>query len=135
MIRYHRAGEEPMKDLTVMLVNKPGTLADAFEALGGAGINVMGACGFPAGGEGVLHVLVEEADAARRALEDAGLHVRAEREVVVLDRLPSRPGTAGEVLRRIADRGVNVDLVYLTDDGRPVLSGEDVAALETAARS
>ena len=124
-----------MKDLTVILVNKPGTLADAFEALGGAGINVVGACGFPAGGEGILHVLVDDPDAARRALEGAGLEVRSERDVVVLDRLPSEPGTGDAILRRIADRGVNVDLVYLTEDGRPVLSGEDVAAVERAARS
>jgi len=34
-----------MKDLTVILVNKPGTIADAFEALGGAGVNVVGTCG------------------------------------------------------------------------------------------
>jgi len=124
-----------MKDLTVILVNKPGTLADAFEALGRAGVNVAGGCGFPAAGEGVLHVLVEEADAARRAVEGAGLEVRAERDVVVLDRLPSQPGTAGEVLRRIADQGANVDLIYLTEDGRLVLSGEDVAALKRGAAS
>ena len=119
----------------MILVNTPGTLADAFEALGRAGVNVAGGCGFPAAGEGVLHVLVEEADAARRAVEGAGLEVRAERDVVVLDRLPSQPGTAGEVLRRIADQGVNVDRIYLTEDGRLVLSGEDVTALERAARS
>ena len=124
-----------MKDLTVILVNKPGTLADAFEALGRAGINVEGACGFPAGGEGVLHVLVDDPDTARSALEGAGLEVRSARDVVVLDRRPSEPGTGGAILRRIADRGVNVDLVYLTEDGRPVLSGEDVAALDRAARS
>ncbi len=43
-----------MKDLTVILVDKPGTLADAFEAVGNAGVNMVAACGFPAGGEGVL---------------------------------------------------------------------------------
>lgn len=124
-----------MKDLTVILVNKPGTLADAFEALGRAAVNVTGACGFPAAGEGILHVLVEDADAARKAVQDAGLEVRDERDVVVLDRLPARPGSAGETLRRIADQAVNVDLIYLTEDGRLVLSGEDVAALQRAARA
>lgn len=121
------------KDLTVILVNRPGTLADAAEALGRAGVNIEGACGFPAAGEGVLHVLVDDAGAARRALEGAGLEVRAERDVVVLDRLPERPGTLGAALRRIADAGVNVDLLYVTEDGRPVLSGADVAALRQAA--
>ena len=124
-----------MKDLTVILANKPGTLADAFEALGGAGVNVAGACGFPAAGEGILHVLVEDAQAARRAIEGAGLEVRDERDVVVLDPLPAQPGMGGAVLRRIANQGVNVDLAYSTEDGRAVLSGDDVPALEQAARS
>ena len=123
-----------MKDLTVILVNKPGTLADAFEALGKAGVNVVGACGFPAAGEGILHVLVDDVAVARRAVEGAGLEVRDERDVVVLDPLPSQPGTAGTLLRRIANQGVNVDLAYLTEDGRVVLSGDDVPALERAAR-
>jgi hypothetical protein len=122
-----------MKDLTVILVNKPGTLADAFEALGRAGINSVGACGFPSSGEGILHVLVEDAAAARQALEGVGLTVRDERDVVIVGPLPAQPGTAGALLRRIADQGVNVDLIYLTEDGRAVLSGDDVPALATAA--
>ena len=121
------------KDLTVILVNRPGTIADAAEALGSAGVNIEGVCGFPAGGEGVLHVLVENADAGRRALEAAGLEVRAEREVVILGQLPQQPGTLGATLRRIADAGINVDLVYNTEDGRVVLSGEDVSGLRQAA--
>ena len=119
-------------DLTVILVNRPGTLADAAEALGRAGVNIQGACGFPAGGEGVMHVLVDDAARARRALEEAGLEVRAERDVVVLDALPEQPGTLGSALRRIADAGANVDLIYLPEDGRPVLSGEDVEAVRRA---
>lgn len=124
-----------MKDLTVILVNEPGTLADAFEALGGAGVNVVGACGFPAAGEGILHVLVEDAEQARRAVEGAGLEVRAERDVVMLGPLAAEPGAGGALLRRIAAQGVNVDLAYLTEDGRVVLSGDDIAALERAARA
>ena len=120
-------------DLMVILVNRPGTLADAAEALGGAGVNIDGACGFPAGGEGVLHVLVDDAATARRALEDAGMEVRQERDVVLLDRLPDQPGTLGSALRRIADAGANVDLLYLTVDGRVVLGGDDVEGIRRAA--
>jgi hypothetical protein len=119
------------KDLTVVLVNRPGTLADAAEALGGAGINIDGVCGFPAGSEGLMHVLVADATPARQALTDAGLEVRDERDVVVTS-VDDRPGAGGVLLRRIADAGANVDLLYLTMDGRVVLSGGDVAAIERA---
>ena len=118
-------------DLTVVLVNRPGTLADAAEALGRAGINIDGVCGFPAGSEGIMHVLVEDATAAREALTAAGLEVRDERDVVVTS-VEDRPGTGGALLRRVADAGANVDLLYLTMDGRLVLSGGDVAAIERA---
>jgi len=119
------------KDLTIALVNKPGTLADAGEALGGAGINIDGVCGFPSGSEGILHVLVENAAGAREALSAAGLEVRDERDVVIAS-VEDRPGTGGALLRRIADAGANVDLVYLTMDGRLVISGGDVAAIQRA---
>ena len=119
-------------DLTVILVNRPGTLADAAEALGRAGVNIRGTCGFPAGSEGVMHVLVDDAATARRALVEAGLEVRAERDVAVLDALPQQPGSLGSALRRIADAGANVDLIYNTEDGGLVLGGEDVEAVRRA---
>jgi len=120
------------RDLTVVLVNRPGTLADAAEALGRAGVNIAGVCGFPAGEEGIMHVLVDDASGARAALEAAGLEVRNERDVVVLEPLPSQPGTLGSALRRIANAGANVDLIYNTEDGRVVLSGGDVDAIRRA---
>jgi hypothetical protein len=119
------------KDLTVVLVNRPGTLADAGEALGRAGINIDGVCGFPSGAEGIMHVLVADATAAREALTAAELEVRDERHVVVTS-VEDRPGAGGELLRRVADAGANVDLIYLTMGGQLVLSGGDVSAIERA---
>ena len=82
------------KDLTVILEDRPGTLADIGEALGKAGINIDGLCGFPCEGKGVLHILVEDTAAARRALEEIGLEVRGERQVLILE-LEDRPGALG----------------------------------------
>ena len=100
------------KDLTIILEDRPGTLADMGEALGKAGINIEGLCGFPCEGKGVLHILVEDAAAARRALEEIGLEVRDERQVLVLD-IEDRPGVLGNVTRSIAKAGVKMDLMYL----------------------
>jgi len=116
------------KDLTIVLEDRPGTLAEASEALGNAGVNIDGACGFPSDGVGIFHVLVEDTDAARRALTEAGFEIRAEREVVIVP-VEDRPGEGGRILRRVADAGANVDLVYITMDGRLVMSGGDVEAI------
>jgi hypothetical protein len=118
-------------DLTVTLEDRPGTLAEVGEALGGAGINVDGICGFPCEGKGRLHVLVDGADRARAALEDAGLQVSAERDVLVLD-IDDRPGAFGEALRRFADAGVNVDLTYLATSTRLVIGPDDLEKARAA---
>ena len=118
-------------DLTVVLQDRPGTFADMGEALGGAGINIDGICGFPAGGEGIVHLLVEDAVGARTALEGAGLEVRAEREVLTVD-VEDRPGEVGRVCRRMAEAGVNLDLVYTTNRLALVLGPDDVAKARNA---
>lgn len=115
----------------VGLVNRPGTLALASDALGRAGINIEGACGFVCGEQGVYHVLVEDAEAARRALIDAGFEIQEERQVVVAS-IADRPGSAAAVLRKVAEANVNVDLLYLTVDGRLVLGGIGVPEIRDA---
>jgi hypothetical protein len=118
-------------DLTVGLINRPGTLAQASDALGRAGVNIEGACGFVSGEQGVYHVLVEDLERARRSLIDAGFEIQDERQVA-LTPIQNRPGAAAALLRRIADAGLNVDLLYMTGDGRLVLSGDDVPGLRRA---
>jgi len=113
------------KDLTVILEDRPGTIADMGEALGKAGINIEGGCGFPSEGKGVIHILVEDDAAARRALQQAGLAVRGEREVLVLE-IEDRPGVIGNITRRIAKAGVNVDLMYLATNTRLVIGVDDI---------
>lgn len=119
------------KDLTVVLEDRPGTLAAMGEALGKAGVNIEGICGFPAGGKGTMHVLVEDAGAARRALQQAGLQVTGEQDVLVTT-LEDKPGAMGAALRKIANAGVNVTLVYLATRTRVVIGASDLAKARTA---
>lgn len=113
-------------DLTVMLADRPGTFADAATALGAAGINIEGVCGLPFQGQGVVHVLVNDAGQARQALEGASIAVTSEREVLVVD-CPDRPGEVAKLARALADAGINIDLLYLATRTRVVFGVEDVA--------
>lgn len=113
------------KDLTLMLEDRPGTLADIAEVLGKAGINIEGTCGFPSQGKGVVHILVEDAAAARKALEAAKIHVQEEREVLVL-KIADRPGELGRLCRKIAKAGVNINLSYLATNTRLVLGVDNL---------
>ena len=123
-----------MKDLTVSVEDRPGTLADIGEALGGAGINIEGFCGLGVEGRGIIHVLVEDAAAARKALEGAGIKVEGESDAIVMDVSgpdADRPGTLGRMARGLANAGVNVKVAYLATRTRGVLVTSDNAkALE-----
>ena len=101
-----------MKDLAIALENRPGTLAAMGEALGRAGVSVEGGGAFVVQGEGVAHFLFQDGSAARRALEAAGIRVLAEHDVVVLRLNQDEPGQLGKVARRMAEAGVNIEVVY-----------------------
>jgi hypothetical protein len=114
-----------LKDLTVSLEDRPGTMADAGEALAKAGINIEGICGFPVSGRGVAHFLVEDAAKARKALEDAGIKVTAQNDALVVD-VTDRPGTLGQVTRKLANAGVNLNLLYLATNTRLVIGADNL---------
>jgi hypothetical protein len=119
------------KDLTVALEDRPGILAELGEALGGAGVNIDGFCGYTSGGRGIVHLLVDDAAKARGALEGSGIDVQDEREVLVVD-IEDRPGVLGVIARRIANADVNLDLAYLATSTRLVLGGEDLESVRRA---
>jgi hypothetical protein len=121
-----------MKDLTVIMDDQPGKLADLGEATGKAGINIAGLCAMVGDGKGFIHILVEDEAAAREALEEAGISVADEREAVVVD-LHDKPGAMGEIARDLAEAGVNIDVAYTIFTGvRLVILTEDVEAATQA---
>lgn len=114
-------------DVAVELSDEPGTIASLGEAAAAVGINIMGFCGFPCEGVGVIHVLVDEVHSGADVFEAAGLRVMGRREVLVTP-VEDRPGALGEMARRFADQGVNIDLLYLANETRVVLGVDDLDA-------
>ncbi len=119
-------------NITVKLEHHPGELARLGEALGTAGVNVDGMCAVTSAGAGIIHLLVEDAAAARAALAAAGMAVDAEREVLVVEAIEDQPGALGEIARRVADAGVNLDLAYLATNTRVVLGADDLEKARAA---
>jgi hypothetical protein len=119
------------KDLTIFLGDHPGSLAKVGEALGKAGVNIEGICGVTLQGKGVIHVLVADASKARRALEANHIDVVKETDVVVLT-IEDRPGVLGNVARRLANAGVNLQLAYLATSTRLVVGADDLEKVRAA---
>jgi hypothetical protein len=113
-----------MKDLTMTLEDRPGRLADLGEATGKAEIDIEGMCAISGRGTAEVHVLVDDAAAAREALGSAGIEVDVESDVLVVD-VENRPGTMGDVARKVAEAGVNIDLGYSTFGGVKLVLGVD----------
>jgi hypothetical protein len=121
------------KDLTIVLQDRPGELARLGQATGEAGVNIQGMCAFTGEGRGIIHILVDDAKAAtaRRALEEAGMGVADEREVLVVD-IEDRPGTLGELARSLAEASVNIELAYTTFGVKLVIATDDIDSARAA---
>lgn len=123
-----------MKDVTIELENRPGALADMGEALGRAGVSVEGGGAWVVNGIGVAHFLVADGERARRALAEAGIRVTAVRDVVVQRLKQDEPGQLGKLTRRMAQAGVNIEVLYSDHDHQLVLVVDQPArAREVAA--
>jgi len=100
-----------MKEFSVRLANRPGMLAALAETLARAEVNIDALAAFGFDDEGIVRLILEDADRARRALAEAGLAV-TEREVLTTV-LEDRPGSLARMTRQLANAGVNIDAVYL----------------------
>lgn len=116
-----------MKDLSIVLENRPGALAEMGEALGRAGVSIEGGGAWVVGGSGAAHFLFQDGAAARRALENAGIRVLEERDVIVQRLKQAVPGQLGQLTRRMAEAGVNIEVLYSDHDHQLILVVDDVA--------
>lgn len=106
-----------MKDITVILRDSPGTLADLCEILADTGINIEGISVITYKGECPIHVLVEDGELARKTLEAHWMEVIAEREVLIVN-IQDQPGALEKVARQLANGRVNIEATYLTTKGK-----------------
>jgi len=123
-----------MKDLTIALENRPGALAAMGEALGRAGVSIEGGGAWVVDGRGTAHFLFVDGAAARRALEAAGIRVIQERDVVTLRLRQGVPGQLGILTRRMAEAGVNIEVLYSDHDHQLILGVDDLEGARAVAR-
>ena len=114
-----------MRDLTIALEHRPGALAEMGEALGKAGVSIEGGGAWLADGAVAAHFLFHDGRAARAALESAGIRVLAEREALVLRLNQDEPGQLGKISRRMAEAGVNIEVMYSDHNHQLILVVDD----------
>ena len=118
-------------DLVIDVENSPGALARVADAISDAGVNIAAATCLGPGDRAELHVLVPHGEAAKHALAISHVAITGEREVVVVE-VEDRPGVLADLTHKIAQAGVNLDLIYVATRNRIVFGAEDIAALRAA---
>jgi len=119
-----------VKDISVRLENRPGTLAAAAAALHGAGLAVTGVCGFAIDGRGLRHFLVEDGQYGA-ILQSAGAELVEERDVLVVPVDP-RPGWLMSLTSQLGEAGVNIEVIYMAIDNHVAVVPNDIEKARAA---
>lgn len=123
-----------MNAFIIELENKPGSLAEITEAIGERGINITAISGVTAGTVGALGLLTNDEAGTREVLKSAGIRVREIGLVSVS--LEHKAGTLGQIARKLADAGVNIELLLGTGmSGSNVTVALGVDDVEAAQRA
>jgi hypothetical protein len=105
-----------MSVFTVDIRNQPGELARVCEAMAGRGINLVLSATTHGNGATMVFIADDEAS-AETALQDAGIAYAIRQALTI--RMENQPGTGAATFRKLADAGVNADLllpVRVSDD-------------------
>ena len=98
------------KQLSIFLENRPGLLAKVCGTLSEAGINILALSIHDTVDHAIVRLLADRPVKALLILEQLGLYI-LESDVIVLD-LENRPGTLGEVARKLARADINIEYAY-----------------------
>ena len=97
-----------VKQLVVVVEDRPGMLSEVTEALGRDKINLDAICAFSMDGKAVFNIICSDNQKAKAGLVQKGWQVKEE-EVVALN-LENKPGALNEVAARL--KAKNVNLIY-----------------------
>lgn len=97
--------------LSVFLVNEPGTLAEVCESLAEHKINIFGLTISDTTDHAVVRMVVSDPTKAKFLLEERGVLV-VENKVLVMEN-PNKPGALGSVAHKLAKGKINIQYAYL----------------------
>ncbi len=98
------------KQLTVMLENRRGALAELCSKLAEKAVNILGLMVPDQSGVAPIRLAVDSHDAAKKVLDALG--VKYIEEDVVAVSVSDRPGALGKLTRKLADHNLDVKYCY-----------------------
>ena len=98
------------KQLSVNLENTPGRLAEMCQSLASARINIRAISVLESTEQGIVRVMVDKTDKARKVLTERSFPFVE--SPVLLVNLTNEIGAMAKVAEKLADSGVNISYVY-----------------------
>jgi hypothetical protein len=125
------------KELSVMLENKRGALAELCSELAKVAVNIQALMVPEQVGVAPVRLVVNNLDAAKKVLD--GLKLKYTEQDIIAAHVSDRPGALGKLTRKLADRNVDVKYAYgsiLKGSGEAVivLAVSDVATASKVAK-
>jgi hypothetical protein len=99
-----------LKQISLFLENKPGSLSIPCRLLAQAGINILTLSLADTKQFGILRLILRDWEKAKKVLEHQGCVVKIT-EVVGIE-VPDRPGGLADILELVEKNGVNVEYMY-----------------------
>jgi hypothetical protein len=99
-----------VEQISVFLENKSGRLAEVAEVLAGAGVNIRALSLADTTDFGILRLIVNDTEKAKKVLRDNGFTV-GKTEVLAVE-VSDRPGGLATILNVMKDNGINVEYMY-----------------------
>jgi hypothetical protein len=99
-----------VEQISVFLENKSGRLAEVAGILAGAGVNIRALSLADTTDFGILRLIVNDTEKAKKVLKENGFTV-GKTEVLAVE-VPDRPGGLANILNAMRDAGINVEYMY-----------------------
>jgi len=115
-----------VKDLEILLENKPGALAGMGEVLGNNKISLEGGGAFLLGDISIAHFLVEKDERAVKVSTEADIKVIRINEVLIQKLRQDVPGQLGMFCRKLADKNINILVQYSDHSNQLILVVDNI---------
>ena len=117
--------------LSVIVENKRGALAELCTKLAEKAVNIAGLMAPDQPGLAAVRVVVNHAEPAKKVFDQLGLKYTEDQVIEV--RVSDKPGALGKITRKLADHGIDIRFAYATilrgaGQANIILGVSDVAA-------
>lgn len=99
-----------MKQLSILVVNKAGSLREASTVLSDSGVNIRAVAAFDTPEFGILRMVVDDCEKAKDVLTQKGFVVRLN-DVIGVE-LEDKKGNLTAMLDILADANISIDFIY-----------------------